>query len=147
MELQHTMHHFHCVPQDARKYQFQGHESIWISNQNDPCEARAQLMTLRQSILKLSGNRQESVHHLQLLPGSGRLRLPCTKNIEALSDAEDVLVWSMAATPGIKNVTLWEFDIQQGWSTLPDIASRHKLTDTRLIRFTNLSTDKTLTMG
>ncbi len=40
-------------------YRFTSNENLWINNQNDPHEARAQLITLRQSVLKMSGD----VHH------------------------------------------------------------------------------------
>ena len=55
-------------------YPLSSNEKLWVRNQNDPVEARAQLITLRQSIRKLCGCASDDASLLQLLPGSGRLR-------------------------------------------------------------------------
>jgi phosphopantetheinyl transferase len=47
---------------------------------------------------------------LQLLPGAGRLRVPQLAQVEVLCDAEDVLIWSVAVTPAIESLKIWEFD-------------------------------------
>lgn len=54
MELQRATSGFHSS-QLAENTTFTRNETLWISKQNDPNEARAQLITLRQSILKLTG--------------------------------------------------------------------------------------------
>jgi phosphopantetheinyl transferase len=92
-------------------------------NQNDPSEAKAQLITLRQSIRKLSGCASDDARLLQLLPGSGRCA-PKAALVEALSDAEDVLIWSIAVTPAIERLKIWEFDSNRGWRSLPDVPAR-----------------------
>ena len=115
-------------------------ESLWISKQNDPDEARAQMITLRQSVLKLTGDvRNDDPRELQLLPGAGRLKCAHVAQIEAICDAEDLLVWSVAVTPGIDKLQLWEFDGKQGWKSLPDIQTRANAPTGRLMRFAQLS--------
>ena len=70
MELPHASRSLHASP-DADRYVFNSNERVWISNQHDPDEARAQLDALRKSVMKLTG---ENAVNLQLLPGCGRLR-------------------------------------------------------------------------
>lgn len=129
-------------------YRFTSNENLWINNQNDPHEARAQLITLRQSVLKMSGD----VHHdspqmLQLLPGSGRLRSANTDHLEAICDAEDVLVWSLCASPAIEKLKVWEFDGKYGWRSLPDAQMRANEPAARLMRFTSLPAEKALILN
>lgn len=112
---------------------FSSNESIWISNQNDPYEARAQLRTLRQSIFKLTGNNDE----MQLIPGAGRLRVKNQTPVEAISDVEDILVWACAASPAVEKLSLWEFSQQEGWKSLKDMPTRRRDPDGRTIRFTS----------
>jgi phosphopantetheinyl transferase len=78
-------------------YPLSSNEKLWIRNQNDP-EASAQLITLRQSIRKLCGCASDDASLLQLFPAPD-VCAPQAALVEALSDAEDVLVWSIAATP------------------------------------------------
>ena len=73
MELQRVTRSFHGA-NALDEYPLSSNEKLWIRNQNDPVEARAQLITLRQSIRKLSGAASDDASLLQLLPGSGRLR-------------------------------------------------------------------------
>ncbi|HFZ8994845.1 TPA: 4'-phosphopantetheinyl transferase superfamily protein [Citrobacter freundii] len=141
MELQRTTRSFGSYP--ATYPTFSSNEHLWINNQDDPNEARAQLITLRQSILKLTGDiRNDDPRELQLLPGSGRLKCAHVTQIEALCDAEDVLVWSVAATPAIEKLNIWEFDHKQGWKSLPDIQTRTNEPTSRLMRFAQLSAAK-----
>ncbi len=93
MELQRTVR-----SHDADRHNFSNNENLWINIQHDPDEARSQLVALRRSVLKLTG---EASTQLQLLPGSGRLRTAGSQPIEAVCDAESLLVWSIAATPNI----------------------------------------------
>ncbi|MDK8127268.1 hypothetical protein QP721_23100, partial [Citrobacter koseri] len=46
---------FHS-PLSAESPAFSSNENLWINNQSDPNESRAQLITLRQSVLKLTGD-------------------------------------------------------------------------------------------
>lgn len=54
MELQRATRGF-ISPHSVEVPAFSSIESLWISKQNDPDEARAQMITLRQSLLKLMG--------------------------------------------------------------------------------------------
>ncbi|KNC90829.1 4'-phosphopantetheinyl transferase family protein [Trabulsiella odontotermitis] len=142
MELQHTSLSSASVPEE---YPFTSNESLWIANQNDPHEARTQLVVLRQSVLKMSGHATEdSPRLLQLLPGSGRLRSAKVMQIEAICDAEDILVWSVATSPAIEKLSLWEYDGKNGWSSLPDAQTRANEPAARLMRFTSLPAEKAL---
>ncbi len=122
--------------------QFSNNEQLWIKNQNDPSEAKAQILTLRQSVLKLSGD-TENRAQLQLLPGSGRLKAATAQPVEAICDAEDVLVWSVAVTPVIERLKVWEFDSLTGWRGLPDVQLRASEPSARLMRFTSLPGERT----
>jgi phosphopantetheinyl transferase len=147
MELQRTTRSLNrsSAPEN---YPFSNNESLWIKNQNDPNEARAQLLTLRQSVLKLTGETQhDSPQLLQLLPGSGRLRAAKMLQIEAICDAEDVLVWSIAVTPAIERLKVWEFDSRTGWRGLPDMQIRASEPAARLMRFTSLPAEKALILN
>ena len=106
MELQRTVR-----SHDADRHNFSNNENLWINIQHDPDEARSQLVALRRSVLKLTG---EASTQLQLLPGSGRLRTAGSQPIEAVCDAESLLVWSIAATPNIGSLKVWEYDAKGG---------------------------------
>lgn len=145
MELQHATRGFHGAnPHDD--YPLSSNEKLWVRNQNDPIEARAQLITLRQSI-QLCGCASDDASLLQLLPGSGRLRSAKATLVEALSDAEDVLIWSIAVTPAIERLKIWEFDSQHGWSSLPDVPERANEPAARLMRLTSLPAEKAYTLS
>ncbi|MEO3991326.1 4'-phosphopantetheinyl transferase family protein [Pseudocitrobacter cyperus] len=134
--------------QNSKSYGFTSNEKLWIKNQNDANEAQVQLLTLRHSILKLTGEiHTDQPELLQLLPGSGRLRSASMAQLEALSDAEDVLVWSLAATPAIEKLKIWQFDGRNGWQSLPDAQTRANAEDARLMRFTSLSAEKALILN
>lgn len=79
---------------------------------------------------------------LQLLPIAGRLKCAHVNHVEALCDAEDVLVWSVAVTPTIEKLSVWELDGKHGWKSLPDIHSRANNPTSRMMRFAQLSTVK-----
>lgn len=144
MELQRATRSFHS-PYAQKPWQFSSNEQLWINNQSDPNEAQAQLSTLRQSVLKLIHPAQNAADALQLLPGSGRLRVPHLQQVEALCDAEDVLIWSVAVAPAIESLKIWEFSSRYGWRALADIQARANDPDSRLMRFTSLPVEKTLT--
>lgn len=142
MELQRATRGFHS-PHTTDTHTFSSNETLWISKQNDPDEARAQLITLRRSVLKLTGDvLNDDPRNLQLMPGAGRLKCAHVNHLEAVCDAEDVLVWSVAVTPSIEKLNVWEFDSKRGWRSLPDIHSRANNPTGRLMRFAQLSTMK-----
>ncbi|MRS92068.1 phosphopantetheinyl transferase [Enterobacteriaceae bacterium RIT714] len=146
MELQRATRSFHgSHVHDA--YPLSSNEKLWVRNQNDPNEAKAQLITLRQSIQKLTGCAVDDASLLQLLPGSGRLRSTKATRVEALSDAEDVLIWSIAVTPAIERLKIWEFDSRHGWRSLPDVPARANKPAARLMRLTSLPAEKALTLN
>ncbi|MCE9991820.1 phosphopantetheinyl transferase [Enterobacter asburiae] len=146
LELQRATHGF-LGANALDAYPLSSNEKLWIRNQNDPNEAKAQLVTLRQSIRKLSGCAADEASLLQLLPGSGRLRASKTSLVEALSDAEDVLIWSIAVTPAIERLKIWEFDSARGWRSLPDVPARANEPAARLMRLTSLPAEKALTLN
>ena len=123
---------------------FNSNENLWINIQHDPDEARAQLVALRRSVLKLTA---EAPVRLQLLPGAGRLRTTNMQPVEALCDAETILVWSIAATPAIGPLKVWEYNCQEGWRSLPDAQMRAKESSARLMRFTSLPIEKALSLN
>ena len=140
MELQRTVR-----SHDADRHNFSNNENLWINIQHDPDEARSQLVALRRSVLKLTG---EASTQLQLLPGSGRLRTAGSQPIEAVCDAESLLVWSIAATPNIGSLKVWEYDAKGGdWRSLADAQQRAREPSARLMRFTSLPTEKTLSLN
>ena len=143
MELPHASRGLHS-PHDADRYVFNSNERVWISNQHDPDEARAQLDALRKSVMKLTG---ETAVNLQLLPGSGRLRTSGTQAIEAVCDAETVLVWSIAASPDIGQLKVWDYNGNEGWRSLPDAQARAKEPSARLMRFTSLPVEKAFSLN
>jgi phosphopantetheinyl transferase len=146
MELQRATRSFHgSHVHDA--YPLSSNEKLWVRNQNDSNEAKAQLITLRQSIQKLTGCAVDDASLLQLLPGSGRLRSTKATRVEALSDAEDVLIWSIAVTPAIERLKIWEFDSRHGWRSLPDVPARANEPAARLMRLTSLPAEKALTLN
>ncbi|MFJ2976050.1 4'-phosphopantetheinyl transferase family protein [Kluyvera sp. NPDC087067] len=147
MELLHVLRN---TPQASmlENYQFTSNEQLWINNQSDPHEARVQLVALRQSVLKMTGDiHLDSPRTLQLLPGSGRLRSANTDQLEVICDAEDVLVWSLAASPSIDKLKVWEFDGKYGWRSLPDALTRANEPSARVMRFTSLPTEKALILN
>lgn len=124
-----------AAPSMHTAYAASGNEIIWANNQLDSNEARSQLYTLRQSILKLT---EAPAMSLQLLPISGRLKIDNASYIETISDVEDILVWGCAATPGIEGLQLWSHDNDQVWQRLMDIQTRLQSPNSRMIRLTSL---------
>ncbi|NDJ55607.1 hypothetical protein GWD52_01070 [Enterobacteriaceae bacterium 4M9] len=119
-------------------------ETIWINNQQDPWEARLQLATLHQSIRKLSEN---YCGDIQISPSAGRLRVNSNRRVEALCDAEDVLIWSLCASPGVDTLRLWEYDCRSGWQVLPDPGSRNNYTGNRMMRFATHPVERSLILN
>ncbi len=103
---------------------------------------RGAAITLRRSVLKLTGDvLNDDPRDLQLLPIAGRLKCAHVNHVEALCDAEDVLVWSVAVTPTIEKL-MSGVDGKHGWKSLPDIHSRANNPTSRMMRFAQLSTVK-----
>lgn len=131
---------FGALPSVASGSNFRSNESIWINNQKNPCEARAQLRTLHQSAFKLTG-REDS---LQLLPGAGRIRVSYQSEIEAISDVEGLLIWGCVVSPVIEKLSLWEFESPQNWHRLWDVKSRYSDPNGSIIRLTSMPSEKVL---
>lgn len=143
MELQRATHGFHS-PHGQKQQRLTNTEQLWINNQNDPGEAQTQILTLRQCVMKLIHRMQDEPQQLTLLPGAGRLRVAGLTQVEVMSDAEDVLIWSVAVAPAIESLKIWEFDSQKGWRYLSDVQTRANDPASRLMRFTSLSAEKSL---
>ncbi len=140
MELQRTVR-----SHDADRHNFSNNENLWINIQHDPDEARSQLVALRRSVLKLTG---EASTQLQLLPGSGRLRTAGSQPIEAVCDAESLLVWSIAATPNIGSLKVWEYDAKGGdWRSLGRCAAARTRTVSPPDALYQLTHGKTLSLN
>lgn len=137
-----------CIPEPASLHheseRFSRSELIWIDNQNDPIEARILLTTLRKSIGKLLG---PSGMEVELQPGAGRMRLSDHRRIEALCDAEDVLIWSLAATPAVGTLQFWELDSRYGWQAIADEQRTTGESINRMMRFTCHPKENTLTFN
>lgn len=118
-------------------------ETIWINNQQDPWEARLQLTTLHQSIRKLS----EHCCDIQVSPGAGRLRVNSNHRVEALCDAEEVLIWSLCASPGVETLRLWEYDCRSGWLALPDPGNRNSYAGNRMMRFATHPAERSMILN
>jgi len=116
-------------------------EKTWIRAQTDPDEATTQLWTLRQSVLKLTGQTPGSPT-LQLHPASGRLRSVTFPDIQAISDVEVLIIWSCALSPVNEQLYLWEFNGEQGWKRLQNIQSHTHNMGTRTLRLTSLPLEK-----
>lgn len=127
-----------ATPAPDMTYAASGNEIIWANNQQDPNEARSQLYTLRQSVLKLIEVPEVS---LQLLPISGRLKVDNAPWLETISDVEDILIWGCAATPGIVGLQLWLHDNDQNWQRLTDIQARYQSPGSRIIRLASLGSE------
>ncbi|MBK4714327.1 MULTISPECIES: holo-ACP synthase [Tenebrionibacter/Tenebrionicola group] len=123
------------------KDNFTRSETTWINNQNDPQEARIQLAVLHQSIKKLSDNHCNEV---RISPCAGRLRVNSNQRVEALCDAEDILIWALCASPGIETLRLWEFNHHSGWQALPDPGNRNSYTGNRMMRFATHPAEQSL---
>ncbi|KAB8312780.1 phosphopantetheinyl transferase [Erwinia endophytica] len=116
-------------------------EKTWIRAQADPDEATTQLWTLRQSVLKLTGQTPDSPA-LQLHPASGRLRSVKFPDIQAISDVEALIIWSCALSTMSEPLYLWEFDGGQSWKQLLNIQTHAHNMGPRSLRLTSLPLEK-----
>lgn len=141
MALQRTTRGFSLPNTGDQAFPFTSNESTWIARQHDATEAKTQLMTLRHSLLKMVGEKDETSDTVQLQPAAGKLRVINCPQVESICDAEEILIWSVAVSPAIEKLTLWQYH-QQNWKILPDIPSRRNDEASRLMRFTSLPTEK-----
>jgi len=114
-------------------------EKAWVRAQADPIEAATQLWALRQSIVKLTDNKEKSA--LQLHPASGRLRSQVLPQIEAISDVEPLIIWSCAHSPGGEKLTLWEVN-NTGWESLQAAPVPGQNMGPRALRLISLPAEK-----
>ncbi|WP_145339780.1 4'-phosphopantetheinyl transferase superfamily protein [Pantoea sp. PSNIH1] len=124
--------------QEALMQELSSGEKAWINAQQDFMEAATQIWTLRQSVLKLTGEADRGLSSLRLHPASGRLRSTLFPDIQAVCDAEPTLVWSCALSPGTEHLRLWEIDAQQQWVALRDIEMNKPNLDPHTLRLTSL---------
>lgn len=96
-------------------------EIAWINAQQDFMEAVTQIWTLRQSILKLTGEGENGLDSLRLLPGAGRLRSTLYPDIQVVCDAEPTLVWACALSSATQRLHLWEMDSAHQWRALREV--------------------------
>ncbi|PKH23546.1 phosphopantetheinyl transferase [Enterobacterales bacterium CwR94] len=126
---------------------FTSAERAWINAQSDPAEAATQIWTLRQSILKLTDNdAQMRDRALQLHPASGRLRAMNQPNLQAICDAEPLLVWSCAFSPETDKLRLWEYQGDSLWQELRNIPLRQQSMGPRALRLTSVTAEKNISM-
>ena len=123
-------------------HSFSSGEKAWINAQNDPSEACTQIWTLRQSILKLTGEGNGGFDALRLHPASGRLRSSTLADIQAICDVEALMVWSCALSPGTDRLQLWEYDDTEGWNSLQSINVYSLNMGPRALRLTSLPAEK-----
>ena len=116
-------------------------EKAWINAQADPDEAATQLWTMRQSVLKLTGDRDRGIDSLRLQPSSGRLRSHSFSDIQAISDVETLIIWSCALSPGSEHLNLWEFEADS-WTLLRNIPACAQNLGARMLRLTSLPSGK-----
>lgn len=141
MALQRTPRGFSLPNTGSQAYPFTSNEATWISNQHDIAEAKTQLISLRHSVTKMTGENDDAAEGVQLQPSAGKLRVANYPQVESICDAEEILIWSVAVSPAIDKLTLWQYH-QQSWQSLPDIPSRCNDASSRLMRFTSLPREK-----
>jgi len=121
---------------------FSSGEKAWINAQNDASEACAQIWTIRQSILKMTGEGSSGFDALRLHPASGRLRSSTLADIQAICDVEALMVWSCALSPGTDRLHLWEYDGNEEWTSLQSINAYSLNMGSRALRLTSLPAEK-----
>ncbi|WP_313685511.1 phosphopantetheinyl transferase [Pantoea sp.] len=129
--------------QDALTQDLSSGEKAWINAQQDFMEAVTQIWTLRQSILKLTGEAESGIDSLRLHPAAGRLRSSVFPDIQAVCDAEPTLVWSCALSPGTERLRLWEIDGGYQWQPLRDVEMSKPNIGPRTLRLTSLPSERT----
>ena len=107
-------------------------------------EAVTQIWTLRQSILKLTGEGDRGLDSLRLLPGAGRLRSSLYPDIQVVCDAEPMLVWSCALSSATQRLYLWEMDNDFEWRALREIEMGKPNIGPHALRLTSLPSERNL---
>ncbi|MGK3143967.1 4'-phosphopantetheinyl transferase family protein [Pantoea sp. C2G6] len=117
-------------------------EIAWVNAQQDFAEAVTQIWTLRQSILKLTGEGDQGLDSLRLLPGAGRLRSSFNPDIQVICDAEPMLVWSCALSPAARSLHLWEMDNTLQWRALREVEMGKSDVGPHALRLTSLPAER-----
>lgn len=117
-------------------------EKTWINAQQDFMEAVTQICTLRQSVLKLTGETEYDEDSLRLHPAYGRLRSARYPDVQAICDTEPTLVWSCALSPSAERLHLWEIDRYDEWQILREIELNKPNIGPRALRLTSLSGER-----
>lgn len=99
-------------------------EQAWLDAQRDPLEAAAQLLAIRQAVLKIAGDDERQA--LKLHPASGRLRFPPLPAVAVISDVDDYLVWACACTPRLDHLLLWRYVPGEGLRQQGEIVQRQR---------------------
>lgn len=121
---------------------FSSGEKTWINAQNDFSEACSQLWTIRQSVLKMTGDDSSGVDVLRLYPASGRLRSSTLADIQTICDVEPLMIWSCALSPGTDRLQMWEYDESEAWTSLQSINVYSLNIPPRALRLTSLPAEK-----
>lgn len=119
-------------------------EKTWINAQQDFMEAVTQIWTLRQSILKLTGETECDEDSLRLHPAYGRLRAARYPDIQAICDTEPTLVWSCALSPATERLQLWEIDRYDQWQVLREVELNKPNIGPRALRLTSLPDERAI---
>ncbi|QHM73147.1 4'-phosphopantetheinyl transferase family protein [Mixta intestinalis] len=119
-------------------------ERAWINAQQDPLEAITQIWTLRQSVLKLTGENSDCSTSLRLHPASGRLRSQVLADVQAVCDVEPLLIWSCALSPATSRLRLWEIDNYHNWTALRDIEMNKANMGPHTLRLTSMPPERQL---
>lgn len=100
-------------------------ERAWLQMQNDPQEAAAQLWTIRQAVLKISGLGHGGADILQLYPASGRLRSHLLPEVKVMSDIDDCLSWACAHSSSLHQLVCWRYQSDTGMTKEREISVYH----------------------
>ncbi len=110
MELQRTSRGFFHHPHSLERHLLSpaNEKLLWVSNQNDPTKRERNSSHCAESV-KLTGDVMNDDPRAATFT---RCRTPpevrgMSQRLEAVYDAEDVLVWSVTVTPAIENCA-WE---------------------------------------
>ncbi|WP_312240113.1 phosphopantetheinyl transferase [Pantoea sp.] len=123
-------------------------EKAWINEQQDFMEAVTQIWTLRQSVIKLTGDIGcDDEDALRLHPAYGRLRSVHYSDIQAICNTEPTLVWSCALSPATERLRLWEIDGYDQWKALRDMELKKPNMGPRALRLTSLPGERVMSQA
>ncbi len=83
-------------------------EHLWLRGQYDPSEAIAQLWTIRESVLKISGLGKNGFHTLQLQPSSGKIRSSVTPSVQSICHVTGGIAWACSQSPALGDIHFWK---------------------------------------